>query len=239
MWGTPELRERQRVGSTPWGIHPPCAWARRPPPGHRLGAAGRPWTWSEPGAPWAQRTKRTGAALPPSPITGPCGSTAPARASGGPSGPCSRGPSRHTPPRPSPSLVPAAPPPQPGPQGVPAGPAPAAPADTPRPGPLHHWSGQLQTLGLLRKLPPCGPPDGAWPGAASQGTKLSLLRACLRKPQQGHQSREPASEKGLTVGKASPLETALRNTTWQAPGCWPGLVRNSGTEAACRTWAPS
>ena len=140
---------------------------------------------------------------------------------------------------PPPSQVPAAAPPQPGPPGVPAGPAPAAPADTPRPGPLHHWSGQLQTLGLLRKLPPCGPPDGAWPGAASQGTKLSLLRACLRKPQQGHQSREPASEKGLTVGKASPLETALRNTTWQAPGCWPGLVRNSGTEAACRTWAPS
>lgn len=138
-----------------------------------------------------------------------------------------RGPSRLAQPcLPPPAQVPAARPPQPGPQGVPPGPAPVAPGDTPRPGPLHHWSEQLQTLGLLRKLPPCSPPDGAWPGAASQGTKLSLLRACLRKPQQGHQSREPASEKGLAVGKVSPLETALRNMTWQAPSCWPGLVRN-------------
>lgn len=108
----------------------------------------------------------------------------------------------------------------------------------PIPSPLHHWSEQLQTLGLLRKLPPCGPPDSAWPGEASQGTELSLLRACLRKPQRGHWSWEPASDKGLAVGKVSLLETALRKVTGQAPGCWPGLARNSGVEAARRTWAP-
>ena len=66
---------------------------------------------------------------------------------------------------PPPSQVPAAAPPQPGPPGVPAGPAPAAPADTPRPGPLHHWS--------LRHHRP------------SQGLRESQ-RVLLPRPQQTH-----------------------------------------------------
>lgn len=71
-----------RVGSTPCGICPPCARARGPLPAHRRDAAGRAWTWSEPGALWAPRTQQTGAALPPSPRTGPCSTAAPARAPG-------------------------------------------------------------------------------------------------------------------------------------------------------------
>ena len=90
------------VGSTPCGLHLPCARARGLPPAQRRDTAGRAWTWNEPGALWAQTTQQTGATLPPSPRTGPCGTAAPARVPGAPPGPAPAAPAD----TPRPTLVP-------------------------------------------------------------------------------------------------------------------------------------